>query len=271
MSQMIQMNPVDDPEAGGDLESMSLPPLPDDVKIFSPHKYLRTFALPPASPANPNSSPKWFPFPSPVGGGDGGYKRLLSSFEPGNKDVWVVSYPHSKVAGWVKGLVEDLLNVGGEGTTTIEREAGGPGGAEWIAKINKTGKDKVRVFYSHLPIQFLQPLTNSKSKIIYLSLNPKDVALTSYQSSSSAGEFTGPFSSYLTSVFLPSGLANYGNYWSHVQGYVASAVYGNVVDEDEEMRDVFQVWGENLAANVDEGVEGIREFTGGRGKGENWR
>ena len=148
MSQMIQMNPVDDPEAVTDLESVSLPPLPDDASIFSPHKYSRTFALTPTSLTSPNTSPKWFPFPSPVGGSDGGYKRLVSNLVPGNKDIWVISYPHSKASPWVKGLVEELLNITGEGyDASIEEKAGGEGGLDWIGQLNKIGKDKVRVFH----------------------------------------------------------------------------------------------------------------------------
>ncbi|GMI24380.1 hypothetical protein TrCOL_g4091 [Triparma columacea] len=273
MSQMIQMNPVDDPEAVTDLESVSLPPLPDDASIFSPHKYSRTFALTPTSLTSPNTSPKWFPFPSPVGGSDGGYKRLVSNLVPGNKDIWVISYPHSKASPWVKGLVEELLNITGGGyDASIEEKAGGEGGLDWIGQLNKIGKDKVRVFHSHLPVEFLHPLTNSNSKIIYLSSNPKDVASNSYLSECSSGSFEGPFSAYLESVFLPSSnVANYGSYWNHVQSYLASADYGNIVNDDDEIREVFQVWAERLALELEEGVEGIREFVGGRGTAENWR
>jgi hypothetical protein len=121
-------------------------------------------------------------------------------------------------------------------------------------------------------VEFLHPLTNSNSKIIYLSSNPKDVASNSYLSECSSGSFEGPFSAYLESVFLPSSnVANYGSYWNHVQSYLASADYGNIVNDDDEIREVFQVWAERLALELEEGVEGIREFVGGRGTAENWR
>ena len=137
-----------------DIESKSLPPIPDDINIFKPNKYHRSHILT-GNDINgdiistPNIQKRWFPLPIGVGGVNGGYNLLKSNLIPSNRDIWIVSFPSSG-SSWVKELIEQLLDIKENDTARydgpLEIAAGGEGGEEFIDGLNKGGKNRVRVF-----------------------------------------------------------------------------------------------------------------------------
>ena len=158
-----------------------------------------------------------------------------------------------------------------------------------ISFVNSLPSTQRRVFRSHSPLSLISSWTIAGNKVLYLSRNPKDVSVSlwlraltplppSGSSSPPSPAYDGPFSHFLSRVFLP-GRAPGGDWYSHVISYVTASHWQSFVDREggggappvgsddssypgSLTAELFHLSYEAFQAAPVEGVFGVGEFLG---------
>eukprot|EP00064_Thunnus_orientalis_P017811 superscaffoldBa00003884_g17897 len=147
--------------------------------------------------------------------------QLALKFPFQDTDILIVSYPKSGTT-WMQEVISLILSRGDPHLSqTVPNWARAP----WLeqhycAAVLGASSTTPRVITTHLPHHLLGPaLQGSKAKVIYVSRNPKDVAVSFYHFHRMANFFPDPgsFSEFLNQ-FL-EGTLNYGSWFDHVKGW----------------------------------------------------
>ncbi|GMH99150.1 hypothetical protein TrLO_g6894 [Triparma laevis f. longispina] len=274
-AKMLPETEIVDLEGGGAVDNQITEDLPDDDALFAPYTYSRSLAKPTLS----KSAKGFTPFPSSID--QSVLDEITKTFKPRDSDIWIVSYPKSGTT-WGAEILSQVITgesnsapLGGgialgltseEHVLWLEALCGKGVAEEVIASINAMPSDKPRLFKSHAPLEFIKLWTTSKSKVVYLARNPKDVCVSMWHHSRSKKTFNyeGPFNHFLNQIFLP-GRAESGSWWSHVGTYFATENWQAVVendDDDDPAPRLFCLWYEQMLRAPAEGVQGIAEFVG---------
>jgi hypothetical protein len=243
---------------------------------ISPLQYNRTLChLPTDSKAKAGGIKKFVVFHPTVT--QEGLQMITSKFVPRDSDVWVVTYPEARgtgdasVAGGATALggliVGQSLGVVGD-LMWIENLVSSANGDSELSRINALPINAPRVFKSHAPFEYIQQWTTDKSKVLYLSRNPKDLAYCDYEATRCNNLSAAPpltLNHYLKKIFVRANSIG-GDWWDHALTFSSKYNYVAVTGPEEGSPDLFTLSYENMYANMKEGVEGIRSFVRGEDK-----
>ncbi|XP_006012753.1 amine sulfotransferase-like [Latimeria chalumnae] len=148
------------------------------------------------------------------------YLEQLQDFKLRESDVFVVTYPKSGTI-WMQQILSliysDCSLDETDNKPTIDR-------VPWI-EVPQTGltfneQSSPRLYVSHLPYNLIpKDLKNKIGKVIYVTRNPKDVAVSYYHFHNYANILKTPkdFTEFLQ-TFL-DGQVNFGNWFDHIKGW----------------------------------------------------
>jgi len=141
-------------------------------------------------------------------------------------DVWVISYPRCGT-NWTMETVWQICNdvdIEDKGKALLSiRFPLLEQSAMWqqegdtsVQIVQKLGRP--RFIWTHLPICFLpNEIWTVKPKIVYVTRNPKDAAISWYHLYYNFYKYSGTIENFFD-LFL-NGLVEYGSYWDHVKQY----------------------------------------------------
>jgi len=160
-------------------------------------------------------------------------QERIYNFELREDDIWIVTYPKCGTT-WTQELVWMMVNdVDIEGgkqplfKRSVFLEANcllsqGMIEADMIPDdqidfCNNLDKSKRRVIKTHLPFEFLPPQLLEKCKVVYVTRNPKDCAVSFYHHNVLIPHngFIGTFEEFMQG--FKDGLLVFGNYWHHLK------------------------------------------------------
>ncbi|XP_060892790.1 sulfotransferase family 5A, member 1 [Labrus mixtus] len=147
--------------------------------------------------------------------------QLALKFPFQDTDILIVSYPKSGTT-WMQEIVSLISN---KGDPHLSQNVPNWTRSPWLeqyyfAAILEASPSTPRVITTHLPYHLLGPgLHSSKAKVIYVSRNPKDVAVSFYHFHKMANFLpeAGSFPQFLK-LFL-EGTLSYGSWFDHVKGW----------------------------------------------------
>ena len=166
----------------------------------------------------------------------------ISNFQLRDDDIFIVSYPKTGTT-WTIELVWTLINEVDIERTKVPQMIRSPFlesyclvNTEFLTPLgmrpdneklcevfdeplehanNLTGR---RVIKTHLPFEFLPPNLLERCKVVYVSRNPRDTAVSYYHHNIlvPSHNFTGDWPQFRQ--FFKEGLQAFGSYWSHLLG-----------------------------------------------------
>ncbi|TWW67955.1 sulfotransferase family 5A, member 1 [Takifugu flavidus] len=150
--------------------------------------------------------------------------KLAVDFPFQETDVLIVSYPKSGTT-WMQEIITLIL---GRGDPHLSHTVPNWARAPWLehhyfAELQEASSSQPRVFTTHLPNHLLVPALQeppgSNVKVIYVSRNPKDVAVSFYHFHKLAA-FLPEFSTFEEFLhhFLDGRLC-YGSWFDHIKGW----------------------------------------------------
>ena len=144
---------------------------------------------------------------------------LAREFSTAVDDVFIATYPRSGTT-WTEQIVHLIHNQGEQGEVRLtdavpwlETLPHRPGG---MSVFLQTLKGR-RFFTTHLPCQLMPDFTSSKGKYIYVTRNPKDVAVSCYHHERSKAGYEGSWDEYF--ALCMQGQVTYGLSMDHVLGW----------------------------------------------------
>ncbi|KAM9860676.1 sulfotransferase family 5A, member 1 [Aulostomus maculatus] len=149
--------------------------------------------------------------------------QLALNFPFQETDIVIVSYPKSGTT-WIQQIVTLICS---KGDPQVSKIIPNWTRAPWLehyycTALLETSSFEPRVLTTHLPHRLLGPaLQGSKAKVIYVSRNPKDVAVSFYHFHKMANFLpeAGTFSDFLNQ-FL-EGTLHFGSWFDHVKGWTS--------------------------------------------------
>ncbi|XP_022056993.2 sulfotransferase family 5A, member 1 [Acanthochromis polyacanthus] len=138
-------------------------------------------------------------------------------------DVLIVSYPKSGTT-WMQEIV---TLVSSRGDPQFSRTIPNWTRAPWLehyycAAVLKASPPERRTITTHLPFHLLGPaLQGSKAKIIYVSRNPKDVAVSFYHFHKMANFLPEPGDFHEFLDHFLEGTLYYGSWFEHIKGWIS--------------------------------------------------
>ncbi|CAG5857155.1 sulfotransferase family 5A, member 1 [Menidia menidia] len=152
-------------------------------------------------------------------------------FQFRDTDILIVSYPKSGTT-WMQEIVTLVSN---KGNPHISQTIPNWTRAPWLeqyyfAAMLKASSNTPRLFTTHLPHHLLGPaLQGSKARVIFVSRNPKDVAVSYYHFHKLANFLpeTGSFEQFVNQ-FL-DGTLHYGSWFDHIKGWTSQAADLNLL------------------------------------------
>ncbi|XP_056135086.1 sulfotransferase family 5A, member 1 [Lampris incognitus] len=141
-------------------------------------------------------------------------------------DILIATYPKSGTT-WIQEIVTLVCNRGDPHLSqTVENWARAPWLEHFYAPaLLETSSQCPRILTTHLPYHLMaSALQGSKAKVIYVSRNPKDVAVSFYHYHKLAKFLPEPgsFQDFLN-AFL-DGTLNFGSWFDHVKGWICPTV-----------------------------------------------
>ncbi|KAL3993080.1 guanylate cyclase soluble subunit alpha [Sarotherodon galilaeus] len=149
--------------------------------------------------------------------------KYAVSFPFRDTDILIVSYPKSGTT-WIQEVVSLVHTRGNPGLSqTVENWKRAP----WLehyysSALLEASPTTARVITTHLPHHLLGPaLQHSKTKVIYVSRNPKDVVVSFYHFHKMANFLPEPhsFPEFLDR-FL-EGTVSFGSWFDHIKGWTS--------------------------------------------------
>ncbi|XP_006868454.1 PREDICTED: sulfotransferase family cytosolic 2B member 1 [Chrysochloris asiatica] len=136
-------------------------------------------------------------------------------------DIFIVTYPKSGT-NWMIEIVSLILK---DGDPSWIRSVPIWERAPWCETImgafSLPDQPIPRLRSSHLPIQlFTKAFFNSKAKVIYLSRNPRDVAVSLYYYSKIAGQLKDPGKPDQFLQDFLNGEVQFGSWFDHIKGWI---------------------------------------------------
>ncbi|KAM8953008.1 amine sulfotransferase-like [Pelodytes ibericus] len=150
------------------------------------------------------------------------YIDALEHFEIRDSDVFLTTYPKSGTI-WTQQILSLIFNEGHlNGTEQITNMERAPWLEYNIYNIDYDNRPSPRLFTTHLPY-YLMPkdLRNRKSKIIYVSRNPKDVLVSYYHFYKLLGKIQKPSWEEFFYRFTAEKVLG-GSWFDHVRGWYAN-------------------------------------------------
>ncbi|XP_078113426.1 sulfotransferase family 5A, member 1 [Sander vitreus] len=155
--------------------------------------------------------------------------QLALKFPFQDTDIVIVSYPKSGTT-WMQEIVSLISS---RGDPQVSQTVPNWTRAPWLehhyfAVVLEASPTTPRVITSHLPHHLLGPtLQGSKAKVIYVSRNPKDVAVSFYHFHKIANFLpeAGSFPEFLNR-FL-EGTLHYGSWFDHIKGWTSQTATMN--------------------------------------------
>ncbi|XP_064161400.1 sulfotransferase family 2, cytosolic sulfotransferase 3 isoform X3 [Anguilla rostrata] len=146
--------------------------------------------------------------------------KYAMAFEVQDEDVFAITYPKSGTT-WMQEILPPILN-GGDLTSvrTIPNWDRVPWLEETRAALVLGDRPPPRAMVSHLPYHLMPPsFYTSKAKVIYVTRNPKDIAVSSFHFHKMASflDDPGTFDEFLDK-FL-SGQVLFGKWTDHVKSW----------------------------------------------------
>lgn len=174
-------------------------------------------------------------------------RYLKEDFVVREDDIYICTYPRSGT-NWTYEMVKMLANRNSNYVSVFPVLEG----------LNSTKLESIqspRVVCSHLPYDYLPPRITEKAKLIHVSRNPKDVAVSlhNYFLNVSFLDYHASWEQFLQ-LFL-DGEVCYGNWFDHVLGWEK---FINEKNSDN----IFTVKFEDLKDNLREKVEQLSNFLG---------
>ncbi|XP_072471953.1 sulfotransferase 2A1-like isoform X5 [Notamacropus eugenii] len=149
-------------------------------------------------------------------------ERMWNEFEFRDQDVIIVTYPKSGTH-W---MIDILSLIDSKGDPSWVKSVPYWKRSPWIEFKNQSeiikNQSDPRILTSHLPILlFPKSYFTSKSKMIYVARNPKDVITSLYHFNNQLPFYSKPSTFEQLFVDFLQGHLNYGSWFDHIKGWLS--------------------------------------------------
>ncbi|KAJ8339917.1 hypothetical protein SKAU_G00345500 [Synaphobranchus kaupii] len=178
--------------------------------------------------------------------------RYATDFQFRDTDTLIVTYPKSGTT-WMQQALTLLFN---RGDATVSQTVPNWARAPWLEQyycpeVLKASQGP-RIITTHLPYHLLAPsLQGSRAKVIYVTRNPKDVAVSYYHFHKMANFLPQPGSFEVFLNKFLDGTLNYGSWFDHVKGWTSQA---------KDNRNFFYITYEDMWQDLKGSLERISTF-----------